>query len=87
MEISREMAELLILIINLLFKTSFLTFLLLFKVTIVTYHVLLLIFFQQMFLSDFTGDRSADALCVPQTNSSRSLATGDMAGTFKVSYF
>ena len=37
-----------------------------------------------MFLSDFTGDKSVDALCVPETNSSRSLAKGDMAGTFKV---
>ena len=41
-------------------------------------------FDSKMFLSDFTGDKSADALCVPRTNASRSLAKGDLAGTFKV---
>ena len=39
----------------------------------------------QVFLSDFTGDDSADLLCVPKSNNSRSLATGDKAGSFMVS--
>ena len=38
-----------------------------------------------MFVSDFTGDTMADALCVPRSNASRSLAAGDRAGTIMVS--
>ena len=36
-----------------------------------------------MFLDDFDGDGSSDALCVPEMGR-RSLATGDAAGTFLV---
>ena len=39
-----------------------------------------------MFLNDFNGDGHSDALCVPETGS-RTLATGDAAGTFLVCFY